>query len=440
MARFTIKNISELRVRTYQLLSVTVISLFYSIIINPFISFDGWQYISSATSLFNRAEMAEHYFWVREPIFPAIIKLFSLDGSFLWGVIVFNLLFFMISFFLCFIHAIKVFQVARKVENICLIVSYTISLTLIGGYAGNFGKDLMIISMNLLFVTLTIRVYGNETYLNSIRDKILLSVVVTFSSLLSLPLSFAFSVILTLLLYLAFLKNRWGLHMFDFLLILTTLILSVLLVPAVWQEEVKRAVNHPSFNKQNLLDPFWEVSTKSIVTRFSEDLVLVQTIPLALLSLLWLGSNLGWIFSRGDAQITPSQNADIGFGLFAEHYPQCNTSRPHGFIADPEYLKDIWTQELCGLSTLDLPNTLFYPVYGLYVLALFWFVFSLKKILIRDKAIKMTSYLGSAFLYICVFAFSGGAVDRYGSILIPLICIGMALVFGKKWSERVRYI
>jgi len=331
----------------------------------------------------------------------------------------------MMSFLYFFTQAMKCSKLNNKLENICLFISYSGSLTLVGGYAGNFGRDLIIISTNLLFSALCISVFKNQTSNNSSVPKASLCLVLLFSSTLSKPLSYALGATLVLLLVGNFLIHRVKPKSFDLFLYPFSLVASLLLIPNYWREELKRAIVSPFFNKQNLSDPFWDLSGGEILSRFSEDIVLVQTIPVVVLSLLGIGSNLGWIFSRNDLQISPSQNADIGYGLFAQQYPNCNVSKPHGFIANIEFLQEEASLKFCGISGIDLPNFLFYPIYTIYLALLVLFLFSFKTIVSTSGGLYLVSYVGSTFVYISFFAISGGAIDRYGALLIPIVFVNL---------------
>jgi hypothetical protein len=125
-------KVTDVKHRIYQITYMSLVTTIYLLLINPFISFDGWQYISSAKSLFDRNEMAQHYFWVREPGFPLLVKMFSINGSFLWGVIIFNFILFMLSFFYFYIQVMKSIKLNRNLEHFCLAVSYIGSVTLVG--------------------------------------------------------------------------------------------------------------------------------------------------------------------------------------------------------------------------------------------------------------------------------------------------------------------
>lgn len=422
------KESHGIRHRVLQVALLLPFTGFYIVIINPFISFDGWQYISSSKSLFNRSEMAQHYFWVREPAFPLLVKIFSINNSFLWGMIIFNLILFMVSFLLFFIQAMKSVNLNKNLENVCLLISYLGSLTLVGGYAGNFGRDLIIISTNLLFSAICISVFKHHTNVKSHFPKVAICLLLMFSATLSKPLSYAFGATLVLLLIGHFLIYRVKPKSFDLILYPISLVASLFLIPFYWRAEVREAITSPFFNKHNLSDPFWDLSAGEILSRFSEDVVLFQTIPVVLLSLLWIGANLGWIFSRNELQISPSQNADIGYGLLAQHYPNCNTSKPHGFVANIEYLQEEVGQNLCGISGIDLPNILFYPTYAIYLLLLILLLFSLKTVISHSGALYLLSYLGSTLIYISVFAISGGAIDRYGAPIIPMVFVSLGLI------------
>jgi hypothetical protein len=213
-------KVTDVKHRIYQITYMSLVTTIYLLLINPFISFDGWQYISSAKSLFDRNEMAQHYFWVREPGFPLLVKMFSINGSFLWGVIIFNFILFMLSFFYFYIQVMKSIKLNRNLEHFCLAVSYIGSVTLVGGYAGNFGKDLIIISTNLLFSALCISVFKNHTNGQFNWSKVSLCLVLLFSSSLSKPLSYAFGVTLALLLVGNFLIYRIKLKSIDLFLYL----------------------------------------------------------------------------------------------------------------------------------------------------------------------------------------------------------------------------
>ena len=382
--------------------------------------------------------MAQHYFWVREPGFPLLVRILGFNGSFLWGLIIFNLIVFMLSFFYFFIQATKFIKLNMRAENFFLLISYIGSITLVGGYAGNFGRDLIIISTNLLFSALCISLFVNQTNGQSKFSKTLLCFILLFSSTLSKPLSFAFSLTLALLLLGYFLFYKAKPKPSDLFLYPSTLVVSLLLIPIYWKRELRKAITNPLFNEQNLIDPFWDLSVGHILSRFSEDIVLIQTIPIVFLSLLGAGSNLGWIFSRNDLQISPSQNADIGYGLFAQHYPNCNVSKPHGFIANIEFLQEEAGLKLCGVSGIDLPNILFYPVYATYLALLVLFLFSLKTMISTSGGLYLVSYLGSTFVYICFFAISGGAIDRYGATLIPVVFVHLVPLITR--SSRLKWL
>lgn len=421
----------EVKHRTCQITFLLLITTVYALFINPFISFDGWQYISSAKSLFNSGQMAQHYFWIREPGFPFLTKVFSLNGSFLWGVIASNLLLFMLSYFYFFTQSIKSLTLNRKAENYCLIISYVGSVTLVGGYAGNFGRDLLIISTNLFFSALSISVFKNQISRGFNSSKTLLCLTLLFSSTLSKPLSYAFAASFVLMIVGEYFTHGVKRKSLELFLYAITLVASLILIPVYWRYELNKAIIDPLFNKQNFLDPFWDLSAGDILSRFTEDIVLVQSVPLALLSLLGVGSNIGWIFSRNDVQISPSQNADIGYGLFAQHYPNCNSSKPHGFIANIEFLQEESEQALCGISTVDLPNVLFYPIYILYIFVLIRLLLSLRTIASSSGAICLIAHLGSASIYISFFAISGGAIDRYGALLIPIVFSSIGLLMNQ---------
>lgn len=416
-----VKKSDEAKHKLLQAVLLLLVTGFYLAIINPFVSFDGWQYISSAKSLFNRSEMAQHYFWVREPGFPLLVKVTTLNGSFLWGLIIFNLFLFMMCFFYLFTQVMKNAQLSNGLENIYLSISYSGAITLVGGYAGNFGRDSIIISINLLFSALCISVFKNKTNPQGKLTKLLLCLVLLFSATLSKPLSYAFGITLTLLLVGKKVARSEKPRRFDFSLYSCALVTGLIIIPFYWRKELDKAINNSLFNEQNFIDPFWGLSIGHILSRFSEDIVLVQTIPTVFLSLLGVGSNLGWIFSRNELQIQPSQNADIGYGLFAQHYPNCNVSKPHGFIANIEFLQEEAGLKLCGISGIDLPNILFYPIYTIYLTLLVIFLFSLKTVVSTSGGLYLVSYLGSTFVYISFFAISGGAIDRYGATLIPIV-------------------
>jgi hypothetical protein len=414
--------------RFLQVAILLPITGFYIIIINPFISFDGWQYISSARSLFDRREMAQHYFWVREPGFPLLVKVTTLNNSFLWGLIIFNLFLFMMCFFYLFIQIMKSTQLSNSLENTYLFISFFGSINLVGGYAGNFGRDSIIISLNLLFSALCISVFKNQTNAQTKSTKFSLCLTLLFSATFSEPLSYAFGITLVLLLIGKHFAQREKPKLFDFSLYTSTLVTSLMVIPFYWRKELRKSINDPLFNQQNFADPMWDLSVGQILSRFLEDIVLIQTIPIVLLSLLGIGANLGWIFSRNEAQISPSQNADIGYGLFAQHYPNCNVSKPHGFIADIEFLQEEAGLKLCGISGIDLPNILFYPIYTIYLMLLVFFLFSIKTIVSTSGGLYLISYLGSTFVYISFFAISGGAIDRYGALLIPIVFVNLGLL------------
>jgi hypothetical protein len=142
------------------------------------------------------------------------------------------------------------------------------------------------------------------------------------------------------------------------------------------------------------------------------------------------------MFSRNQLKISPSQNGDIGYGLLAQHYPNCNISKPHGFIANIEFLQEESNQKLCGISAFDLPNILFYPTYMIFLVLLMLFLFNLKTILSNTGALYLVSYSGSTFLYISFFAISGGAIDRYGALLIPIVFMSLGLLVAQNAKPR----
>ena len=430
------KESHEIKSRVLQAALLVPITGFYISIINPFVSFDGWQYISSARSLFDRSEMNQHYFWVREPGFPLLVKVTTFNNSFLWGLIIFNLFLFMMCFFYFFTQVMKSTQMSNRLENIYLFISYLGSITLVGGYAGNFGRDSIIISTNLLFSALCISVFKNQTNTQTKLTKVSLCLTLLFSATLSKPLSYAFGITLVLLLVGKHLTQREKPKLLDVSLYSSTLATGLIIIPFYWRKELGKAINDPLFNKQNFADPMWDLSVGQILSRFSEDIVLIQTIPLVFLSLLGIGSNLGWIFSRNEAQISPSQNADIGYGLFAQHYPNCNVSKPHGFIANIEFLQEEAGLKLCGISEIDLPNILFYPIYTIYFALLVLFLFSLKTVVSNSGGLYFVSYLGSTFVYISFFAISGGAIDRYGALLIPIVFVNLGSLISHNYKLK----
>jgi hypothetical protein len=413
-----------------------IFNLIFAAFVNPFISFDGWQYLSSAKSIFNLSEMSAHYFWVREPGYPILLKLSTLNVRFLWGSIIFNFLIYSTTFTLLFKEVTKTLEKAQKAKLFFFV--YPTSLLLIGGYTASVAREITLISLNLLMATLLIRLVRREQILSHYQLTTGITMTVIGSGIVSRPLFLAF-----LFSYLCISITQIYRYpsIQRLVLYFTSSLLMIILnftLSNYWQNLLIRSQQSSSFNLDNTLDPFWNKSLLDYLYKYIDDIVLLQAIPTSFLALIGVGVNLGWIINRQSVTISPSQNADIGFGLLSGDYPKCNNSIPHGFLADPTYLQQVEKANFCSLTGLNFPSQLFFLLYLFWVLTILLHLATFFKAAVTlhlGNTEVLAMYLPSTTLLV-FYSIAGGAIDRYGSPVIPLMILGNICIYMSQMQGR----
>lgn len=436
------RDISALRTGVIDGAIITTLSVLSLFLINPFLSFDAWQYLSSAKALPDRDGMAQHYFWLREPGIPFIIKIVTNDGARIWNFFIFQAAIYGLSFWYAF-RALwgPQYFVYRYV---ILLFNFFLTSSLLGGYMGTVGKEILTISLVLVFSALLMKIIDERLRETVPYRKVLAIALIT---ILAIPISKPLTIAFIFALFLMTLFQYWsmrkcpvkGLFAGNLMLLSISVILGIyILLSKLWNNEIETALQNPKFNKSNLDNILWSFSASDYFSRLTSDVTLLQSIPTALLSIVGLGVNLGWIIDRDSVIISPSQNADIGFGLLSTQYPRCNSSFPHGVVADSQYLSVEASSSLCGFTSLNVPWPVFYLIYLIWILVFIVFLFNLFGSWLLLRQARFIAFLTPALTLVFLYAIAGGAIDRYGTPLISVVVMMFCVSLYSRFSKVIK--
>lgn len=405
---------------------------------NPRVSYDGWQYLSSAKAIITNT-LPENYFWVRQPGYPLFIALASLLSSSLW------FLFGAQTFIFISAYTIFAFEVRQYFPSVSLVRylflafgNFTFILFFIGGYFIIVTPQAITSSFLLLLTAGILRTYktiniGQATEIgNRKKSSLIFSYIFfPFMSLVGYSiLSFlgALPIVSLILLLakhfstsikeshesigvLAVRESKWlG-------LIFVTIILYVL-SSTLWQIYSSRMMSDPGFNFTNMKDPFWGSGLNSYIKNMLHDPTLLHYIPATFLALIMFIPNQGWNGAILERSINShSQNGDVGYGLFSANYGPCVVDPPQVLAVNNDFIYDFLWRNTCSLTHLNLP-ILAYPFLFLIWITLcgvwIWIIFR------RESEFTLIASL-PILLFLGIYSLFGGGIDRYGSSSYPII-------------------
>jgi hypothetical protein len=412
---------------------------------NPRVSYDGWQYISSAKSL-QDGSLAQNYFWVRQPGYPLLIDFsFSLYNS-LWSLILLQVIIFTSSFIFLIWQIRSYFSSLPESRFLyTTLVTYVFLLFFLGGYNLSVLPQSITSSFLMILTGVLLRfnrlftfgkVSHNSRSFQLLTFPFLVVVGFSISPILSyLVLGLEMILIGFLIKGITrrdtFAKIRnipftYSLLLMSFLLS----IFSLFIVDFAWSSFSQKYISSPNFNLDQLRDPFWGTGLLDYFVNLKGDPQLLHYIPASLLSLLMLTPNTGW---NGLVIEKPSsfhsQNADVGFGLFSNNYPQCVDFPGEVLAVNNVYLRGLELEKSCALTHFDLPQYLYLPILVVwFVLCVYWLY---RIVIYREFKLLVMSIV--PIIYLMAYALLGGGIDRYGSSIYPIVVITMSLWLSSNW-------
>jgi len=405
---------------------------------NPRVSYDGWQYLSSAKAIVTDT-MPENYFWVRQPGYSLFIAFSSLISSSLWFVFGAQVFIFTLTYTL-FVYECKKHLTKPSFREyfFLALINFVFVLVFVGGYfiiltpQALTGAYLLLLTTGLLRVW---RIFKSAEKTDNFERKITETIFIYLFFPMMCVIGFFLSTfigalpIVCLLLLFAmenrkYLKcvNRQNskivsrLSVWIFPLFLS--VFSFLSVFQFWQNFSSQALKDINFNKTNLQDPFWGGGISSYLANIQLDPTLLHYIPASFLALLMLIPNQGWNGITIERMLNNhSQNGDIGFGLFASNYGQCVSNPPEVLTVNNNFISDFLWPDTCAFIDFDLPLVIFYPVFAIWItLSCFWIWSLFRK---RDTFVFIASL--PILVFLSAYSVFGGGIDRYGSSSYPII-------------------
>ena len=426
---------------------ILALSLSYIYIFgNPRVSYDGWQYLSSAKAIVTDT-LPQNYFWVRQPGYSLFIAFSSIISQSLWfvfggQVFIFTLIY---TFFVyeCKKHLTK--QSLRKYLLLAFI-NFVFILAFVGGYFIILTPQALTGAYLLLLTTGVLRVWRffESTEMSKKSERKFSRVIFIYlfypaMCVIGFSLS-TFIGVLPIICHLVLigmathkylknrdLKNSKNLRIFSIWIFPIFLSVTIfLLVLSLWQNFLSQALNDVNFNKANLQDPFWGGGISSYITNIKLDPALLHYIPASFLALLMLIPNQGWNGVAVERTLNShSQNGDIGFGLFSSNYASCVSNPPEVLVVSKSFIKDFLWRDTCAFTGWDLPIIVFIPIFSLWVvLCTIWIanLFRGNDTFLRIASIPVLLFLGA-------YSFFGGGIDRYGSSAYPIIIFLASFTF-----------
>jgi hypothetical protein len=420
---------------------------------NPRISYDGWQYLSSAKAIVTDT-LLENYFWIRQPGYSLFIAFCSLISQSLWFVFGAQVFIFTLAYTLFIYECRKHLTKSSLREYFFLaLINFAFILAFVGGYfiiltpQALTGAYLLLITTGLLRVW---RVFNSaktiEKFERRITEVIFIYLVFPIMCLIGFSLSTFIGVLpIVCLLVLLVMATRRYLKSVDrgnhkivstFSIWIFPMFLSLLMFLSVfflWQNFLTQALNDINFNKANLQDPFWGKGISSYLENIKLDPALLHYIPASFLALLMLIPNQGWNGITLERMLNNhSQNGDIGFGLFASNYGQCVSNPPEVLMVTNTFISDFLWQDTCAFTDFDLPLIIFYLIFAIWIpLSCFWIwsLFRRKDDFIFIASLPVLLFLGTYSLF-------GGGIDRYGSSSYPIIAyLSILTLYNNKFVD-----
>lgn len=413
---------------------------------NPRVSYDGWQYLSSAMAI-QDGSVAANYFWVRQPGYPLLIRFSFSFGNSIWPLICMQVLLFTASYIFLIWQARSNFSSLSTRQFLGVTsLSYSFIYLFIGGYNLAVLPQSITSSFLMIVSGLSLHFYRLiHLQKRSTTSKVIIFFTFPFLVILGYSIAPILSyLVFTLQLFLItilinqhikkgeFPKVSSFTSFFSFSLILSVLLLVV--AHLSWNSFSQKYINSPFFNSSQILDPFWGVGVQDYLKNFQNDPQILHYIPASFFSLLMLIPNSGW---NGLVIAQPpsfhSQNADVGFGLFSTNYPRCIDSPNQVLAVNEKYIKQLALQDSCSLTGLDLPRLFFLPIMLIWIYICVYWLYQI--VIRRQTTIILISIV--PMIYLAAYAFLGGGIDRYGSSTYPVIAVSIFLqIFRTKLIPR----
>lgn len=388
----------------------------------PFITYDGYQYISSAKAILE-SSMALNYFWVREPGYPAIISFFILLNNLTYLFIFQSLLYFYSSFRLIRVYAFC-HNISRS-NSLFLYLAFLVVTLWIGGY--NFGvlqQSLMITIINLIVTELLkieYQIKSNITYRWENSTKLVL---LGIGSTLFADALRNFFLVLILLFFIKNYNNKdISLKRKKYDLIFVGINIIVVFVISITWSNFKSANSKSLYNNWNT-DANYSASFKDYLKEIS----IYPKNGIDIFFSSWgslsnLTENRGWIgivkqeVSRSDQY----QNEWFGFGpLSSKTFSECLRNSNEEIISvRGNYGQEILSSTLCKVTNFYLPFQINELVYLIWIALLLLYFRSI--LLIRKTSFTLFNFV--PFIYVSQYALVGGALDRYGVPVYLLIAL-----------------
>jgi hypothetical protein len=427
--------------------TIMALSLSYIYIFgNPRVSYDGWQYLSSAKAMVTNT-LPENYFWVRQPGYSLFIAFSSLISQSLWFVFGAQVLIFTLAYTL-FVYECKrhVMKPSLREYFFLAFINFVFVLVFVGGYfiivtpQALTGAYLLLLTTGLLRVW---RIFKSSEIIEKFERKVTQVIFVNLFFPLMCVIGFCLSTfigvlpIVCLLIFFGMATRKYtkSSDNLNFEVIKT---LSVWILPTVlsvfaflsifqlWLNLATQALSDVNFNESNLQDPFWGGGISSYITNIKLDPALLHYIPASFLALLMLIPNQGWNGIAVERTLNShSQNGDIGFGLFSSNYASCVSNPPDVLVVSNSFIKDFLWKDTCAFTGWDLPIIVFVPIFSLWiVLCSIWIanLFRGNDAFLRIASIPVLLFLGT-------YSFFGGGIDRYGSSAYPIIIFLASFTF-----------
>jgi hypothetical protein len=421
---------------------------------NPRVSYDGWQYLSSAKAIVTDT-LPENYFWVRQPGYSLFIAFSSLISQSLWFVFGAQV------FIFTLVYTLFVYECTRHLAKPSLreyfflaFINFVFILAFVGGYfiiltpQALTGAYLLLLTTGLLRVW---RIFNSVEIVKKFECKIAEVVFMYLFFPIMCLIGFCLStfigvlpiVCLLMLLVMAAHKHlksadcRKSKIVSTFSIWIPPIFLSVLMLLSVfflWQNFLMQAQNDVNFNKANLQDPFWAGGISSYLENIKLDPALLHYIPASFLALLMLIPNQGWNGITLERMLNNhSQNGDIGFGLFSSNYGQCVSIPPEVLTVNNTFISDFLWRDTCAFMDFDLPLVIFYLIFAIWITLSCVWIWSLFRRMDDFTFIASLPVL----LFLGTYSIFGGGIDRYGSSSYPIIAfLSILTLYNKKFIDQ----
>ena len=155
---------------------ILALSLSYIYIFgNPRVSYDGWQYLSSAKAIITDT-LPQNYFWVRQPGYPLFIALSSIISQSLWFVFGAQVFIFTLAYTF-FVYECKrhLTQPSLRAYFFLAFINFVFVLAFVGGYFIILTPQALTGAYLLLLTTGILRVwrfFGSAQMIEKIEGKI----------------------------------------------------------------------------------------------------------------------------------------------------------------------------------------------------------------------------------------------------------------------------